>query len=161
MKTKLGMMTFVVALLLTRCGSQQGQREHTTTAQTQVDHHQEEVMITQADKKEMIVIFGQMRQAMIDKDMATLDAILPDDYVAVHITGRTQTKAEWLADIENDEMTYYDFLDTAYTFSQEGDRVLMQVKQRIHAKIYGSEGTWSVPGDRYFQKRDGKWQIIG
>ncbi|WP_161978485.1 nuclear transport factor 2 family protein [Streptococcus sp. S784/96/1] len=161
MKTKLGMMTFVVALLLTGCGSQQGQREHTTTAQTQVDHHQEEVMITQADKKEMIVIFEQMRQAMINKDIATLKAILPDDYVAVHITGRTQTKAEWLADIENGEMNYYDFLDTAYTFSQEGDRVLMQVKQRIHAKIYGSEGTWSVPGDRYFQKRDGQWQIIG
>ncbi|MET3557464.1 PBP1b-binding outer membrane lipoprotein LpoB [Streptococcus rupicaprae] len=160
MRVKFGRMTLLLVLLLVGCNNQQGQREHTTTAQDQVKHHQEEEMLTQADKEEMIVIFEQMRQAMIDKDMATLDAILPDDYLAVHITGRTQTKAEWLADIENGEMNYYDFLDTAYTFSQEGDRVLMQVKQRIHAKIYGSEGTWSVPGDRYFQKIDGQWKMV-
>ncbi|MGT2756143.1 nuclear transport factor 2 family protein [Streptococcus ovuberis] len=166
MKTKLGMMPFWVALLLMGCGSQQEQTGQIEKAQQiRTEHSQsdkkEETVLTQADKDSMIAIFEQMRQAMIDKDMATLDAILPDDYVAVHITGRTQTKAEWLADIENGEMNYYDFLDTEYSFSQEGDRVLMQVKQRIHAKIYGSEGTWSVPGDRYFQKRDGKWQIIG
>lgn len=165
MKTKLGMMTFLLALLLMGCNSQQKQTEQIEQAeQTRTEHSQsdkqEETMLTQEDKDSMIAIFEQMRQAMIDKDMATLDAILPDDYVAVHITGRTQTKEEWLADIENGEMNYYDFLDTEYTFSQEGDRVLMQVRQRIHAKIYGSEGTWSVPGDRYFKKIDDQWQIV-
>ncbi|QHF54892.1 MULTISPECIES: nuclear transport factor 2 family protein [Streptococcus] len=162
MKTKFGIMPFLLALLLMGCSHQQeqtGQAEQIRTDQRQ-SNKQEETVLTQADKDRMIAIFEQMRQAMIDKDMATLDAILPDDYVAVHVTGRTQTKEEWLADIKNGEMNYYDFLDTAYTFSQEGDRVLMQVKQRIHAKIYGSEGTWSVPGNRYFQNIDGQWQIV-
>ena len=86
---------------------------------------------------------------------------MPDDYIAVHITGRRQTKEEWLKDIENGDMRYFHFTDLHYSFIQEGKRVQLGIRQRITANIYGSEGTWSIPGTRVFEKRDGEWQIVG
>lgn len=58
-------------------------------------------------------------------------------------------------------MRYFHFTDLHYSFSQEGNRVQLGIRQRITADIYGSEGTWSIPGTRVFEKRDGEWQIVG
>lgn len=113
------------------------------------------------DQAAIIARYEEFQQALIERDMTKLRQLLPDDYIAVHITGRRQTKEEWLADIESGDMRYFDFSDVSYSLSPEGNRVLLGVRQRIRANIYGSEGTWSIPGNREFEKEDGQWKIVG
>ena len=116
--------------------------------------------LSQEEMEAIIDLYNRMKDAMIKADIETLEDILPDDYEAVHISGRRQSKEEWLADIESGQMVYYDFLDSSYGFSQENDQIILTVSQRIHAHIYGSEGTWSVPGQRYFRKIKGEWRLM-
>lgn len=133
----------------TETGVEQGQIESNTTD------------LSKEDQEAIITRYEELQQALIDQNIPKLKQLLPDDYIAVHITGRRQTKEEWLKDIENGDMRYFHFTDLHYSFSQEGNRVQLGICQRITANIYGSEGTWSIPGTRLFEKRDGEWQIVG
>ena len=117
--------------------------------------------LSQEDVEQITSLYEELQQALIDKDMDKLNELLPDDYTAIHITGRRQTKEEWLADIANGEMNYYEFIDMRYDLANDGDEVVMTVSQRIRARIYGSEGTWSIPGERRFAQVDGQWRIVG
>lgn len=133
----------------TETGVEQGQIESNTTD------------LSKEDQEAIIARYEELQQALIDQNIPKLKQLLPDDYIAVHITGRRQTKEEWLKDIENGDMRYFQFSDLHYSLSQEGNRVNLKIRQRIRANIYGSEGTWSIPGTRVFEKQDGTWQIVG
>lgn len=149
-------------------GSQMNNKNYSTSetssTETGVEHGEIESNTTDLSKEDQEAIisrYEELQQALIDQDIPKLKQLLPDDYIAVHITGRRQTKEEWLNDIEKGDMQYFHFTDLHYSLSQEGNRVQLGIRQRITANIYGSEGTWSIPGIRVFEKRDGKWQIVG
>ena len=136
----------------------------TSSAKTGVEHGQIEsntADLSKEDQEAIIARYEELQQALIDQNIPKLKQLLPDDYIAVHITGRRQTKEEWLKDIENGDMRYFHFSDLHYSLSQEGNRVNLKIRQRIRANIYGSEGTWSIPGTRVFEKQEGTWQIVG
>ena len=136
----------------------------TSSTKTGVEHGQIESNTTDLSKEDqeaIIARYEELQPALIDQNIPKLKQLLPDDYIAVHITGRRQTKEEWLKDIENGDMRYFQFTDLHYSLSQEGNRVNLKIRQRITANIYGSEGTWSIPGTRVFKKQDGSWQIVG
>lgn len=116
--------------------------------------------LSKEDQEEIINVYEELQQALVDKNMDMLNNLLPSDYVAVHITGKRQTKEEWLNDIKNEDMRYFSFSDVSYSLSQQDDYIVLAVKQRIKARIYGSEGTWSIPGKRQFKKVEDKWKII-
>ena len=136
----------------------------TSSTETGVEHGQIEnntTDLSKEDQEAIIARYEELQQALIDQNIPKLNQLLPDDYIAVHITGRRQTKEEWLKDIENGDMRYFQFTDLHYSLSQEGNRVNLKIRQRIRANIYDSEGTWSIPGTRVFEKQDGTWQIAG
>lgn len=117
--------------------------------------------LAQTDQDAIIKSYEDFCQALMKKDMSAIDAALPDNFIAVHITGKRQTKQEWLADIESGEMNYFDFLDINYTLTSDSpDRAQLAVSQRIHAKIYGVESTWSIPGSWTYEKKDGQWVMV-
>ena len=133
----------------TETGVEQGRIESNTTD------------LSKEDQEAIIARYEELQQALIDQNIPKLKQLLPDDFIAVHITGRRQSKEEWLKDVENGDMKYFHFSDLHYSLSQEGNRVNLKIRQRITANIYGSEGTWSIPGTRVFEKQDGIWQIVG
>ena len=174
MKSLLYLAVIILSIAgLTACsqaekGSQMNQSEYsasqTSSTETGVEQGQIErntTDLSKEDQEAIIARYEELQQVLIDQNIPTLKQLLPDDYIAVHITGRRQTKEEWLKDIENGDMRYFHFTDLHYRFSQEGNRVQLGIRQRITANIYGSEGTWSIPGTRVFEKRDGEWQIVG
>lgn len=149
-------------------GSQMNNKNYSTSqtssTETGVEHGEIESNTTDLSKEDQEAIisrYEELQQVLIDQNISKLKQLLPDDYIAVHITGRRQTKEEWLKDIENGEIRYFHFSDLHYSLSQEGNRVNLKIRQRITANIYGSEGTWSIPGTRIFEKQDGSWQIVG
>ena len=133
----------------TETGVEQGQIESNTTD------------LSKEDQEAIIARYEELQQALIDQNILKLKQLLPDDFIAVHITGRRQSKEEWLKDIENGDMRYFYFSDLHYSLSQEENRVSLKIRQRITANIYGSEGTWTIPGTRVFEKQEGTWQIVG
>ncbi len=114
-----------------------------------------------AEVDKIISVYASFCQAMIDCNRAMLEKLLPETYVAKHITGRKQSKKEWLDDIESGRMDYKSFSNTSFIVNQTGNRIVLNVVSDITASIYGSYGTWTIPSQIIFEKKDNNWQIVG
>ncbi|MBE6513370.1 MAG: nuclear transport factor 2 family protein, partial [Methanobrevibacter olleyae] len=48
---------------------------------------------------EVLHKFEEFQQAMIDKDAKMLNSIMDEDYTLIHMSGKIQTKQEYIEDI--------------------------------------------------------------
>ena len=66
-----------------------------------------------SEKETLQTIYRQINQAMVEKDTDTLSQLLRADTVLVHMTGYSQPVAEWLEQIESEDMAYYSWKEDA------------------------------------------------
>nr|WP_296766931.1 DUF4440 domain-containing protein [Rhodococcus sp. (in: high G+C Gram-positive bacteria)] len=52
---------------------------------------------------ELLSAYRSTYQGMVERDTDLLDDLLADDYTLTHMTGYTQSKTEWLAQIASGE----------------------------------------------------------
>ena len=53
-------------------------------------------------EEEVLQRFMEFQKAMIEKDLDMLNEILDDDYTLTHMSGKTQTKQEYIDEIMDD-----------------------------------------------------------
>jgi ketosteroid isomerase-like protein len=112
------------------------------------------------DKQKILAVFNQINDAMINKDIETLNTILSDDYASVHMTGYKQSKQEWLEQIENEEMKYFNTLPQKTTITIDGNTAILICDTKIDARIYGFRNTWSMKTEMHFNKRGDVWYSV-
>jgi ketosteroid isomerase-like protein len=112
------------------------------------------------DKQKILAVFNQINDAMINKDIEALNTILSDDYASVHMTGYKQSKQEWLEQIENEEMKYFNTLPQKTTITIDGNTAILICDTKIDAKIYGFRNTWSMKTEMHFNKRGDVWYPV-
>ena len=71
---------------------------------------------------------------MIDKDRALLEEALSKDAFLYHMTGLRQTREEYIRDILDGTLNYYDVQILSYEEKQATVRLL--------AKVYGGAKSW-------------------
>ncbi len=101
--------------------------------------------------------FETMQQAMIDKDMDTLDAVIKDDTIFTHMSGKQQTKAEYFAEINNGTLNYYGYHINDLHIDVEGDHAVLTCTTTLDAKVYGFSGSWDLHTNAYYEKINGEW----
>ena len=106
-------------------------------------------------EEEILAVYQKMQDAMVNKDTEYLRSVMGSE--VRHITGRTQTIDEWLQDVEDENMKYYRIDVTDPVITVDGDTAVLSCTNVIEARIYGSYGTWSLPGGAHFEKIDGEW----
>jgi hypothetical protein len=87
------------------------------------------------DQRDVLALYEEYTQAIVDKDTETLDTILADDFTHTHVeemAGYIQVRDAWLVKI-NEEHDKYD--NTQEEFVQIFD---------------GEPGTWHVTGDNIY-----------
>ena len=89
------------------------------------------------DKKQIEQLYKQMYQAMIAKDIATLNTILADGSVLIHMTGTRQPKKQYLHEIENGTLNYYSVEDDEISITVNGVTAEMTGRSRVNAAVYG------------------------
>jgi len=85
-----------------------------------------------------------MCEAMELGDVAGLDALLGEEYTLTHMTGQVQSKQEWLAAIDADEMTYHRIDDVEIAVAAAGPAPIVTVRTMTEATIFGFAGTWPL-----------------
>ncbi len=110
-----------------------------------------------SEEAAVLAVFEQMQQAMIDKDMETLDAIIKDDTKFKHMSGKVQTKAEYFAEIENGTLNYYKYKINDLNITVSGNSANLTAATTLTAKVYGISGSWTLNTNAYFEKINGKW----
>lgn len=107
---------------------------------------------------EILNRFIEFQQALIDKDDVKLDEILTDKYELVHMSGKKQTKEEFISEIMDGTLNYYrsEIIEPTVLWD-DGQRVTLVADVRLTAKVYGIEGKWTLNTTVDFEKIDGKW----
>ena len=108
--------------------------------------------IIELDKKRM--------QAMAEKDIATLNAIISDELVYTHSSARLDTKKSLIANMESGSTVYTSVVPSEVKAIDCGDTVILTGSCRISVTAGGRPNSFGVRFTDVYANRDGKWQMV-
>lgn len=101
----------------------------------------------------MLTIFQQIHTAMVQKDTIFLENILDNNYTLTHITGYKQSKQEWLNQIKDEQMRYFDIKLGTPTITSD---TILHCDTDIDARIYGMRNLWRLHMEMHFEQHGGR-----
>ena len=110
------------------------------------------------------IILSKLRErcdAMVDADIDALSRLLDDNIILTHMSGQTQTKDEWLAQIADGELDYQNIDIKNPEVSIDGDNASVSYTSVITGNIYGSQGTWTMNSTAAYARQNGEWIWVG
>ena len=113
------------------------------------------------DRDEIISLYRKENEAMVAKDVVTLNQILAPSMKLQHMTGYVQPKMEWIDQIQNGEMKYFESTEENIPdIKIDGNRASLIGQNRVKASVWGGGiATWPLQMKMEFAKDDGKWII--
>lgn len=118
------------------------------------------MQILTTDEQSAILVCRQQIQALIDQDFDKLKQMISPDAVFEHITGVTQTRDDWLAQVKLGRMQYFNSREEAIDVSIDGDTAIVISHNQLTARIYGMRQTWALATTTTLIKQQGVWLII-
>ena len=112
------------------------------------------------EKEEVLNTYKAIQQAMIDKDIDTLDSLFQDDLIFTHMSGKKQTKKEFFGEIRDGVLNYYSYQINDYEIEANDNTAVLKGHTTLTAKVYGMSGSWTLPVSFRFEKINGRW-IVG
>ena len=112
------------------------------------------------EQEEVLERFIEFQYAMIEKDLEKLNELLKDNYTLRHMSGKTQTKTEYIDEIMDGTLNYYkSIINNPIIMIKEKDKALLKADVTLDAKVYGIKGTWTLHSEQTMEKIDGKWYL--
>ena len=113
-------------------------------------------------KEELDLLYQAARycQAMTDKDIDTMREIVSEDMKFVHMSGMTQTREEYFADVAGGRLTYYAIGMEDPMVEIDGDLAAVTYTAALTANAYGAKGTFRMKGTHWYQRIDGEWIAV-
>lgn len=113
------------------------------------------------DQAQIIKLYRQENQAMVQKDVVTLNHILMMNMTLTHMTGYVQPKMEWIDQIQNGDMKYYSSREESIKDIQiNGNEASLVGQNQVKASVWGGGiNTWPLQMKMFFKKENGKWLI--
>ena len=110
-------------------------------------------------EQQVAKVVRQQVKGMINDDQELLRQVIAPDAQFIHITGKVQSRDEWLEQINRGRMHYYDSNEVLFQASVEGDRALVIMSNELDARIYGFRNVWQLQSRVELQKRNDQWLI--
>ncbi|WP_298521671.1 nuclear transport factor 2 family protein [uncultured Methanobrevibacter sp.] len=107
---------------------------------------------------EILNRFIEFQKALIDKDKEKLNDIILDDYQLVHMSGKTQSKEEFIGEVMDGTLNYYrsEIEDPTILWDDDENASLI-ADVTLTAKVYGIKGKWTLNTVASFVKIDDEW----
>ena len=112
-----------------------------------------------AEQTTILDTYNRVQQAMIDKDIETLDELYLDGATFRHMSGKVQTKEEFFGEIADGTLNYYEYKIDNLTVTINGETATLAADVTLDAKVYGSSGSWTLPMNVKFRKIADKWYL--
>ncbi|NCB93919.1 MAG: nuclear transport factor 2 family protein [Clostridia bacterium] len=110
------------------------------------------------DQKLIEECYKIMYQGMIDKDRDTLNSVLDNSFVLIHMTGMHQPKQEFIRAVENGTLNYYSAGHQSITVDVHGDRASLDGRSMVNAAVFGGgPHTWRLRQRIELVKKDDTW----
>lgn len=106
-------------------------------------------------------LYKEYWDCMISKDIAGLDAMMTDDYVLMHMTGKRQDKKDFFRSVRSGELNYYSAEHDEITADVSGEKATLIGKSKVAAAVYGGgKSRWRLRGDFTLRKENGQWKLV-
>ncbi len=110
------------------------------------------------DEQELKDLYREMWQALLSKDIATLNKIHSEDFVLVHMTDLNQSKAEYLRCVRDGELNYFSEETENIFIKFNGDTAKLIGQSKVNAAVFGGgRHTWRLQLAFDVEKIAGKW----
>ena len=113
--------------------------------------------INLSEEARVLATYEAIQQAMIDKDIETLDRLYLDGTTFRHMSGKVQTKAEFFGEIADGTLNYFAYDIQNPKITVDGNEATLSASVALTAKVYGASGTWTLPVNAHFIRIDGQW----
>ena len=112
------------------------------------------------EQMEILLLQAQYCQAMTDADTDTMRELVSEDMTYTHMSGKTQTREEYFADIEKGRLNYYTIGIENPVIEVDGDTATIEYTSVLNANAYGARGTFRMSGIHHYERRDGSWILV-
>ena len=107
---------------------------------------------------EIINRFIEFQYALIEKNEEKLNEIIGDDYELVHMSGKTQSKSEFIGEVMDGTLNYFKSeIEEPTVLWDDEDNASMIADVTLTAKVYGNEGKWTLNTVASFKKIGEEW----
>ena len=110
--------------------------------------------------QEIIALDKKRMDAMCQKDIATLNAVLADDLVYTHSSARLDTKQSLIGGMESGKTVYTGIEPSDVKAQDLGDAVVLTGIARIQVNSGGNPNSFSVRFTDVYANRGGRWQMV-
>lgn len=112
------------------------------------------------DKDIIKELYIKLCDASINKDVDTLNKILADDYVLIHMTGKRQSKQDYINSVLSGELNYYESIHESIEVNIDRDRATIIGKTKTFASPFGfGKSWWKLRQDVLLEKVNDTWII--
>jgi ketosteroid isomerase-like protein len=108
----------------------------------------------------VIDLDAKRMQATVQKDIATLAAVLADDLIYTHSSARLDTKASLLGAIESGATVYSECTPSEVKAQDCGDAVVLTGVARISVTSNDVPQSFTVRFTDVYANRNGQWQMV-
>lgn len=112
------------------------------------------------DERSVLWQAARYCQAMTEADIDTMREIVSEDMTFTHMSGMTQTREEYFADVADGSLTYYAIGMENPVVEVDGDLASVTYTSVLIANAYGARGTFRMNGTHWYEKRDGEWIAV-
>ncbi|MGI6053014.1 MAG: nuclear transport factor 2 family protein [Bilifractor sp.] len=116
--------------------------------------------VTEEEQK-IYRVWRRINDAMIAKDRKVLEELYSDDRKFIHMSGKTQTKQEYLDEIMDGTLNYYHTNLRDIDISVHGNDAELSATSYFQAKVYGMYGNFPMRTTARFTKINGQWICTG
>ena len=111
-------------------------------------------------QEDVLERFMDFQEAMIEKNLEKLNEIICDNYTLTHMSGKTQTKQEFIDEIMDGTLNYYKSTINNPDIILFGEnKAIFKADVTLDAKVYGMKGTWTLHSQQTLEKINDKWYI--
>ena len=113
-----------------------------------------------SSEQDVYAAYEAINEAMIKKDRATLERLLDKDLTFTHMSGMTQSREEYFADIADGSLYYFTIGIANPVIEVDGDSASITFTSVLNANAYGARGTFRMKGTHHYERRDGEWIAV-
>jgi ketosteroid isomerase-like protein len=99
-------------------------------------------------------------KAIVDVDLAALDALLAPDMSYSHSSGLTQTKTEFIDAIRRGELKYLEIKPEGLKVRTYGNTAVVTGRGEFKTRSKGQESAVELRFLDVYVKRQGRWQMV-
>ena len=112
--------------------------------------------VSYTDEQQLKNLYAEMWQALISKDISTLEKIHSDEFILTHMTGMNQPKKEYLRCVQDGTLNYFSSTPENIFVDVKAKKLIGQSK--VEAAVFGGgKHVWRLQLAFDVEKINGKW----